>query len=46
MPYNSVVSCLLLATIDSDTVHKVIGELSAAMIIQLDGCLKAALGLP
>jgi mRNA interferase MazF len=46
MPYNSVVSCLLLATIDSDTVYKVIGTLSVAMINQLDGCLKAALGLP
>jgi mRNA interferase MazF len=44
--HNSVVSCLLLATVDADRVAKVLGALSPTMKQQLDGCLKAALGLP
>ena len=43
---NSVVSCLLLATVDADRIAKVLGSLSDAMILQLDHCLKAALGVP
>src|SRR5207248_977149 len=42
---DSVVSCLLLATVDADRVAKVLGSLSAAMKQELDDCLKAALGL-
>jgi hypothetical protein len=33
-------------TVYADTVEKVLGPLSPAMRQQLDGCLKAALGLP
>jgi mRNA-degrading endonuclease toxin of MazEF toxin-antitoxin module len=42
---NSVVSCLLLATIDRDRVDQVLGTLSAAMSKRLDDCLRAAFGL-
>ena len=44
--HNSVVSCLLLATVDADRVARVLGTLSPTMKQKLDGCLKAALGLP
>lgn len=43
---DSVVSCLLLVTVYADTVAQVLGTLSPAMKQRLDGCLKAALGLP
>jgi hypothetical protein len=43
---NSVVSCLLLATVDANRVAQTLGTLSPAMKQQLSGCLKAALGLP
>lgn len=43
---NSVVSCLLLATIDQDRVDQVLGTLSATMRDRLDDCLKVALGMP
>jgi hypothetical protein len=43
---NSVVSCLLLATVDANKVATVLGTLSPVMKQQLDDCLKAALGLP
>ena len=43
---DSVVSCLLLATVDADRVAKVLGSLSAAMKQLRNDCLKAALGLP
>jgi mRNA interferase MazF len=43
---NSVVSCLLLATVDANTVAKVMGSLSPTLKQKLDDCLKAALGLP
>jgi mRNA-degrading endonuclease toxin of MazEF toxin-antitoxin module len=43
---DSVVSCLLLATVDAVRVAKVLGPLSALMNQKLDECLKAALGLP
>src|SRR5881394_349686 len=37
---DSVVSCLLLVTVYADTVAGELGSLSAALIQQLDGCLK------
>lgn len=43
---NSVVSGLLLATVDADRVANVLGSLSAALTRKLDDCLKVALGLP
>jgi mRNA-degrading endonuclease toxin of MazEF toxin-antitoxin module len=43
--HNSVVSCLLLATIDRDRVDLVLGTLSAAMNNGLNDCLKAAFGI-
>jgi mRNA-degrading endonuclease toxin of MazEF toxin-antitoxin module len=43
---DSLVACVLLATINADRTDKVIGKLSAAMLQQLDACLKAALSLP
>jgi len=42
----SVVSCLLLATVDAKTIAQVLGTLSQSMTQRLDDCLKAALGLP
>jgi mRNA-degrading endonuclease toxin of MazEF toxin-antitoxin module len=43
---DSVISCLVLVTIYEDTVDQVLGALSASMRLKLDGCLRAALGLP
>ncbi len=43
---DSVVSCLILATIKADLVDRVIGVLSTTLKQKLDSCLKAALGLP
>ncbi len=43
---DSVVSCLLLATVDADRVAKVLGRLSPTMTQKLNDCLKAGLGLP
>jgi len=42
----SVVRCDRLFTIDQRSVGRTIGSLSAATMQQIDGCLKAALGLP
>jgi mRNA interferase MazF len=42
---SSVVSCLLLATIDRDRVDRMLGTLSVGMNNGLDDCLKAALGM-
>jgi mRNA-degrading endonuclease toxin of MazEF toxin-antitoxin module len=42
---DSVVSCLLLATIDSNRVDQILGRLPAAMSGGLNVCLKAALGI-
>jgi mRNA-degrading endonuclease toxin of MazEF toxin-antitoxin module len=41
-----VVSCLVLMTVYADEVVQVLGTLSPALKQKLDGCLKAALGLP
>jgi hypothetical protein len=43
---DSVVNCLLLASINADRIDPVIGRLSPALLQQLNGCLKAALELP
>ena len=41
-----VVSCLVLVTVYTDTIVQVLGTLSPPMKQRLDGCLKAAMGLP
>jgi hypothetical protein len=43
---DSVVSCLLLATVDISTVAQVLGTLSPSMTRRLDDCLRASLGIP
>jgi mRNA-degrading endonuclease toxin of MazEF toxin-antitoxin module len=43
---DSVLSGLILATVDADRVVRVLGSLSPAMKQRLNDCLKAALGLP
>ena len=43
---DSVVSCLLLASIDASTVATILGSLTPAMKQRLDACLKAALAIP
>ena len=43
---DSVVSCLVLMTVYADTGTQVLGTLSPTLKQKLDGCLKAALGLP
>ena len=43
---DSVVSCLVIATVYADAVAQVIGTLSPTMKQKLDDCLKVALGLP
>lgn len=43
---DSVVSCLLMATIKADLAHQVIGVLSDQHKQKLNACLMAALGLP
>ena len=40
---NSAVCCLFLATVGGASISNVIGKLSAAMLGQLDGCLKVAM---
>lgn len=42
---NSVVSCLKLVSVYTDTIAQVLGSLSAAMKQKLDDCLKIALDL-
>jgi mRNA-degrading endonuclease toxin of MazEF toxin-antitoxin module len=43
---DSVISCLVLVTIYTDSIAQVLGTLSPAMKQKLDDCLKAALALP
>jgi mRNA-degrading endonuclease toxin of MazEF toxin-antitoxin module len=43
---DSVVSCLVLMTVYADMGTQVLGALSPTLKKKLDGCLKAALGLP
>jgi mRNA-degrading endonuclease toxin of MazEF toxin-antitoxin module len=42
---DSVVTCLHLVTMSQDRIKNVIGSLSTRMLMQLDACLKAALGI-
>lgn len=42
---NGVVSCLHLVTMSVDRLGSPIGALSPAHLLQLDGCLKVALGV-
>ena len=42
----SVVSCLALASVYADRVDQALGSLSPALLHRLDGCVKAALGVP
>ena len=44
--HDSLVSCNNLATIEQNLIAKTIGSLSAALLVKLDECLKAALQLP
>ena len=44
--HDSVLSCLLLATVDADKVAQLLGSLSAAMKQKLNDCLKVALAVP
>jgi mRNA interferase MazF len=43
--HDSVLSCLLLATVDADKIAQRLGTLSPSLMLKLDHCLKAALGL-
>lgn len=43
--HDSVICCTNLATVHHDRIDRIIGHLSEAMMLRLDGCLKAALGL-
>jgi mRNA-degrading endonuclease toxin of MazEF toxin-antitoxin module len=43
---DSVVSCLVLVTVYEDTIAQVLGTLTPAMKLRLDGCLRASLELP
>ena len=43
---NSVVSCINIATVASNLMARTIGRLSPALMTQVDGRLKVALGLP
>ena len=42
---DSVVTCLHLVTMSEERIRNVIGKLSPALLIKLNECLKAALGL-
>ena len=43
--HTSAVKCEHLITIDQKLIRRMIGRLSPAMMIQIDACLKASLGL-
>ncbi len=44
--HNSVVSCLLLASVNADRLDPVIGKLSGTLLAKLNACLREALDLP
>lgn len=44
--WDSVVNCVNLFTVEQGKVIRKIGELSPALMQQVDDCLKVALGLP
>lgn len=43
---SGVISCLHLVTMSADRLGSPIGSLSLAQLVQLDACVKVALGLP
>ena len=43
---NSVVQCKNLITFDQSRIQSVTGSLSDAAMLEIDACLKAALGIP
>lgn len=43
---NCVISCLHIVTMYTDRLSAPVGRMSPALMQALDGCLKAALGLP
>lgn len=43
---DSVVSGLVIETVYADTIAQVLGSLSPVLMLQLEKCLKVALGLP
>jgi mRNA interferase MazF len=43
---SSVVNCVNLFTVEQAKILQTIGRLSATLLGRIDGCLKAALGLP
>ena len=43
--HNSLVSCINLATVNTDRIDRVIGRLSESALLHVDDCLKSALGL-
>jgi mRNA interferase MazF len=43
---NSLVSCLNLVVLLQSDMHRKLGELSDDLMRRIDGCLKAALGIP
>jgi mRNA-degrading endonuclease toxin of MazEF toxin-antitoxin module len=45
LAHDSVVSCLVLVTVYTNTVAQVLGSLSPVMTQKLDDCLKSALAL-
>ena len=45
LAHDSVISCLVLATVYADAIDLTLGALSPALLHRLDGCLKAALGV-
>jgi mRNA interferase MazF len=42
---DSLVNCLFLQTLSEDRANQIIGKISASMLVKLDHCLKAALGI-
>ena len=46
LKFNSAVQCDTLVTLDQSLILRVIGSLSSAAMAKVDGCLRAALGLP
>ncbi len=44
--YRSFVSCNNLLTIEQSLIVQTLGQLSGATLLQIDACLKKALGLP
>ena len=43
---DSVVTCLVIGTVNATAIDQTLGRLSPAQLLLLDDCLKEALGLP